>query len=656
MKQFIAISTETLDNKLVYINTSSGEALHNENGIDFESAIEFLFNLIYKREHRKQKTVFISYGFTRDNEFIFSTMSKEMKDKLFQSHIVKHKLNKLEFEQEKLDEQYFKYRLKDSIDGWFVRPDLTDDEKDELELADFNKYVNYLAQQELIEVKFNGFNISLANGKRLTIRKNNKSISIYDIYGFFKSDSLRDSCAKWLGRNIAILDRNIDFSNGGKMANDFNLSRIRSSVEVKAIADLATKLDAELSAIGCNLSRYHGATAVTSWLLTKSKAKDYFHSYRYKRQASGEFNKAVMQSYYGGRAEQFKIGTIKNVYIYDINSAYAFASSFLPVLLHKPRFVREYDEQPFSIWFVEYNFKNIGSYFGYLPNRANSNSTQYKVSGKGYFWFPEVQFLLQNFPECIKITRGFVWDYQTAPFTEHITAMYDLRLQLQHNGNPLEKVIKKALQSIYGKFCQHQGKGHFYNMSYAGFICSFVRRMLLDATFGKENATICFLTDAIHTTAELPISVSNQLGDYKQEFYEKVEYLDNGVYRCWNDGKVIKTKHKGSKTFDFDAALNDLNAKQYYKADNSIFIGHNIFSLNQFQNADYLHNVKLDKEINPLENVPRIFENKLDKDLTSGFLDSRIIDLYGGRESLLYKQNENNFNDFSLDTIQARTI
>lgn len=636
MKQFVAITTETLDNKLVLIQTSGGDSLSNENGIDFLQAIEFLFNLRFKQSNRKTKTVFVSYGFSRDNEFIFSTMSDTLKDKLFQSYNVKTALNRIAFENEKLDELFYK----------------TARDTQEFEQIDFDRYVNFLAEKDLIEVKINGFNISLANGKRLTIRKNKKSISIYDIYGFFKSDNLRVSCQKWLQVDYALLDRDLLLSNAS--INNNELLKIHANIECKAISELATKLNSELERQGINLSRYHGATAVTSWLLTKSKAKQYYHSYRYKRQMSGELDKATYQSYYGGRAEQFKIGTIKNVNIYDINSAYAFACGFLPVLLNKPRFAKHYTEQPFSIWYCEYNFKDNNPYFGFLPNR-NQNSTSYKVAGRGYFWFPEVQYILQNFPDAITIKRGYFWEYENAPFTNDILEMYQLRLELQAKGNPLEKVIKKALQSVYGKFCQHQGKGHFYNMFYAGFICSFVRRMLLDATAGKEKETICFLTDAIHTTANLDIPVSNNLGEYKKESYEKVEYLDNGVYRCFNGGEIVKTKHKGSKTFDFSAALSDLNEKQYYKADNSIFVGHNIFAMNQFSKAEYLHNFALDKDIKPLENCPRIFESK-QIDLSNGFLDSRINSLYAGKESGIYRHNDNNMNDFSLDTIEARQV
>jgi len=632
MKSFVAVSTEIINDKLVLINTSTGNFLFDENGIKFDKAIEFLFSL------RQEKTVFVSYGFSKDSEFIFSTMPKELKDKLFQSHNIKTQINKIDFEQEKIDELFFN----------------TAKNTQEFEQLDFEKYVNFISRQELLEVKSGDYRITLASGKRLTIHKGKKSISIYDIFGFFKPKNLTTSCKEWLDLDIQILDKTV--CNSLSDDNLLNFLRFANTQETTAIKSLVEKLDSELSKQGINLARYHGATAVTSWILTKSKAKEYFHAYRYKRQMSNELDKAAYQSYYGGRGEQFKIGTLENVNIYDINSAYAFASSFLPIMLSKLYFTKDYQEQPFSLWFCEYDFTDIDNcYFGYLPNREIYGQTKYKLKGRGYFWLPEIQFVLQNFPECIKIEKGFALDYEVAPFTEYITESYNLRLELQKQSNPLEKVIKKALQSVYGKFCQHQGKGHFFNMFYAGFICSFVRRMLLDATRSFEKETICFLTDAIHTTATLPIPISNKLGEYKLESYDKVIYLDNGVYQCWKNGEIIKTKHKGSKEFDFTAALKTLQQKQYYQADNKIFVGHNIFSLHQFQNAEYLRNIQLHKAINPIENVSRIFENK-QIDLSKDFIDSKPYNLYNGKESGLYRHNEMNINknDFTLDLINAR--
>jgi hypothetical protein len=98
-----------------------------------------------------------------------------------------------------------------------------------------------------------------------------------------------------------------------------------------------------------------------------------------------------------------------------------------------------------------------------------------------------------------------------------------------------------------------------------------------------------------------------------------------------------------------------MNKTGYYKADNSIFVGHNVFSLNQFTGAEYLSEHELNKEMKPTEHAPRVFEKKR-VDFSADYVDSLPVDLYGGRESLPYRLNDFNGNDFSIETVNARKL
>lgn len=638
-KTFISITSEIYKGKLVYLKASSGDALSIANGITFDKAIEFLFSLLKYRK-RKSGVVFVCYGFSRDNEFIFSTMSKENRNKLFQSHTVTKQLDALAEENEDFDDVLYNSKLKDSQD---------------YEQADFGKYVNTLAIKELLEVKHGDYKISLANGKKLTISKGGKSLTLYDIYSFFKPTSLRSAVKQWLDKDLPLLDRT-EF-NAMPILEQGELEQLKThaEIELSAIHELAVKLNTELEKININLQSYHGATAVMNAILGKAKAKSQFHNYKFKRQFSPENWKAINQAFYGGRAEQFKIGTVNNVKVYDINSAYAFASSFLPVMLTKFHFVKQWKSEPFSIWFCEYDFTDINPYFGLLPNRDVGNAIRYKLRGSSYFWQPEVSFILQHYPNCINIKKGFVLDYERAPFTKFVELFYRLRVELQQQNNPLEKVLKLALAALYGKFCQHNGKSPFYNLSYAGFITSVARRQLLEATLGNESATACFLTDAIHTTAKLNVPVSNELGEYKLTEYEKVVYLDNGVYQCYNGGQIVKTKTKGFRNFDFNTALKQLDEKKTYTGLAEFFVGHNLHELHTFINAGYLEDYAQNKTQNPINSLVRKFEN-WNCNLLDSYLDSNTINLFNGSESGLYKKSNFKDCDMALDTIEARRI
>lgn len=644
-KNFIGIETVIADNKLVAITLSDGGGVFCETGISSLTAIEFLFNLVHKRKddkYIKEGVVFVCYAFSRSNEFIFSGLPPSLRDKVFQSYQIRHKIDEIETEQENIDEILYSVP-KDS---------------QEYEQASFERHVNKHALTELTEVKYEGYKLSLLNGKSLTIRKGGKAISIYDIYGFFKGDSFTRVLSDWFDATTAKLGSLTTYTDYGEPLEYERLSKrvafavVRSSI----IARLADRVNNELSEYGINLTRYHGAGSIAGYWLGKMKAKSFFHNYRYRRQLSPELHKAINQAYYGGRAEQFKIGTLHNVKVYDINSAYANAIRYLPTLLRKPKFSMEWQPLPFSLWYIEYDFTKCDSdtslYFGLLPNRNIANHTKYKLKGRGYFWQPEIVYLIQNHPECINIKYGFVYDYDETPFDAEINRLYDLRLELQANKNPLEKILKLSLSGIYGKFCQANGKGHYYNLSYAGFVTSFTRAQLLNATRVAAANTISFQTDAIHSTEFLPIPVSDEIGEYKLSEYAKVIYLDNGVYQCYDqNGAIVKTKTRGFRGFDFNKAIEEIGRCRSFSGLVDIFVGHNLHQENLFKGAAYLSQHEINKQISPTENTitsARWFEDK-EIDLLSGYIDSRVNGKDSGRESASYQRVIFKGADLALD-------
>jgi len=631
-KLFIAITTRIVNNKLVLVTTNKGYSVYNENGLTFDAVIDFLYEL---RKLKTANTVFAFYAFSLDNEFIFSSLSKETKDKLFQSSGYRKQLAELEKETLDLQAEFYSKAI----------------EADRKEVIDFDLYVNKLAKIDLNEIKHRNYKIKLINGKFLTITKNKRSITFYDIYGFFRKP-LIETVKTWLHQDINIITD----------TNDLELYKANASKECKYIALLGEKLTKELSNVGINLRSFYGASAIASWLLSKSKAKNEFHNYNNPRTLAPELNKAVMQAFYAGRGEQFKLGTFNNINVYDINSAYAYAILDLPVLLRKPVFTTDFQTNPFSVWYCEFDFTSLSDclYFGYLPTRnKRTNHTGFYSSGKGYYWYSEIRFVLDNFPDCIKVKHGFVLpEYTKAEFTLAVNALYNTRKQLQAEKNPLEKVIKIGLSSLYGKFCQHNGKGFYNNFFYAGFITSHTRAMLLEATKGFEKETICFLTDAIHTTANLPLPLNDDIGSYKLTTGENASYLDNGIYRYWNvEKQAIKTATKGYKIFDFDKAIRELNEKQFFEAEQKLFIGHNLNTLNPVTFKDYLSVFAFEKHESALTDKffkMREFGNKI-VDLSETFIDSKIL-AGKAQESGLYKPNEFKDSDAVIDSLIAGKI
>lgn len=642
-KQFIAVTTKTLDNKLVYLTTSAGDTLFNVNGVHYTDAIDFLFSLSNKRK-RSKGVVFVCYAFQRDNEFIFSTMPKELKDKLFESHKIKKAKTELEVEIDKLEDDYWRF----------------DRDTQEFALTDFELYVNRTALAELNEVRVDKYLLDLANGKFLNIRKEKKSITIYDVYSFFRPRTLQRSIKDFLGLDVKYLHHNnFDFLDLAKGCIDLDKLKSHANLEADLVSRLVTELNNRLVCNGIKLKSFYGTGAIASHLLSKSKARKQYNSYSKKRQLPVEMSTSLRRATFGGRIEQIRIGTVENVRVYDINSAYPYAIKNLPIMLQKPFYVKDWQDIDFSFWQCDFDFTKAGLHIGLLPYRDIGGRTRFPLKGRGVYWNPEIKFILEHYPQCIEIDHGYIHIGERLEVCNLIDHFYNLRLKLKERNDPIGDVIKVGLSSISGKFFQQNGKGYYYNLFYAGYITSQTRAQILQAVKGFDRDIICFQTDAIHSAIDLNVPLSNQLGDFKKSEYEKVVYLDNGVYQCYQNGIPVKTKTQGFRLFDFAKCFKELSETKSYTALSEFFVGHNLFTRHLFTGASYLSDFGAEKTMSPASKdkiAMRYFEER-NVDLTKEYLDSFPVVEFNGLLSAPYNpMNTNRTTDICSDTIFAGRI
>lgn len=633
MKNFIAVTYLIKNNKIILAATSNGFSVYDANGINLKSLLDFLFSLLQFKKNKD--TVFCTYAAGLDNEFLFAALPVEIKDKLFQSVKFKKQLSILQNEQLELQKIFYSHNT-------------SAQEKEE---TDFNLYVNKLAIADLHEIIVDDYKIKLVNGKYLKLTKNSKSITIYDIYGFFRKP-LTDVIRRW--HNTAIIKP----ANG--LLSPEQIERTTAILLAKSIAKLGNDLASSLADNGINLAHYFGASCVSSWLLSKSEAKKEFYNYTNLRSLPCELSKAMLQAFQSPRAEQLKLGTVQDVNVFDINSAYAFACLDLPILLRKPIFVKDYTPSDFAIWYVDFDFTDINPYFGLLPTRdKKTNQSGWFLRGKGYYWNCEINYLLKLYPNNITVKYGYVWPKpKRAEFTKAINALYNTRKELDAINHPLSKVIKLALSSIYGKFCQQNGRGYYNNYFYAGYILSKVRTMLLQATQGNEHQTVCFLTDAIHTTADLPVEISNTIGAYKVNKYTVGTYLDTGIYRLIAETGKIKTATKGYRVLDFESILTQITEHQFFEAQQKIFVTHNLHELSPVTFKDYLSVLAFTKKESALADkrfkMREFAERKIN--FRQDFIDSEVINGSSSAESGVYKISDYKESDILLDALFTNKI
>jgi hypothetical protein len=448
------------------------------------------------------------------------------------------------------------------------------------------------------------------------------SYTLFDVFTFFGT-SFVNACRGFLGR----VPRAI--TEGKKQRSSFkrkDLPKIEryNQLEVKYLVKLCDRMNDIFLSQGIALKKWHGPGAVAEFVLGKKMLNihlDYpvFH----QDQVFPALFEAWDCAYYGGRFENMGIGTFENVFTYDINSAYPFALSQLPILTFGTRWKHQdkpalRDEQ-MSVYLVEWNASPKAP-FGPFPWRDAQGRIFYPTNGLGWYWKPEVVAALEMFGSAIKL-REVWYQEQGEPsrFGKEIPRLYELRKRLKRENNPGEYAIKIALNSIYGKLAQRVGNSPFRCIPWAGWITSQTRSMLLRASLGRERSILAFATDSVFSRVPLSLRCSGNLGDWKAERADQLLILMNGFYRLDDETRKRKSATRGlpavkdERTAEEDITWEDiiggLNRTQSFTYPFTQFVTHSmaIHFPNKFRGTR-LQFVKTEKTLRPFEGTRRIFE------------------------------------------------
>ena len=183
------------------------------------------------------------------------------------------------------------------------------------------------------------------------------------------------------------------------------------------------------------------------------------------------------KSYYGGRFEILKCGLIGESYLYDINSAHSFAIIQIPDLPKGKWIKRKSIHKDAKIGFFKIRAKIPDcKYIPPFPFRSKSDILFPSGEFETYCTLAELQACEgMNF---YRILEGyqFIPDLDIYPYREFIENLYQKRLKLKEQNNPLQLPIKIILNSIYGKTGQsvNHKMGNLFNPVIFAFILVFV--------------------------------------------------------------------------------------------------------------------------------------------------------------------------------------
>ena len=312
------------------------------------------------------------------------------------------------------------------------------------------------------------------------------------------------------------------------------------------------------------------------------------------------------EAYFGGRMECFKIGKFKNVYKYDINSAYPAVIKDL----REPLFyeIKKYNKEKIvdtNIYEVE--FEHLDKFqIGTLPVRLKNGYLVFPMKGRGYYYGVELK---QAIKRKVKVKIYNYLDIKLGDklFSGEIEKYYKLRQELKKKNDKRNLIIKILLNSIYGKFAQSTGRPRFRNLYLAGYITSSVRAKLLEATYNKDNDIIFFATDGILSKCKLDLPISYELGDWELINIKEAYVILSGVYKLIDSSGKI---HKGERGYklDFDELLKSIEKKGFYDVELPVFIS-NIYGYKNHKMylKDRCKFIKIKKRVDIKQQHKRLF-------------------------------------------------
>ena len=602
MTDFIGLSFGVRANKLCAIAASNGYGIADLSGITTREAFAFLWSLSYV----KQKRVIVAFDSAVDFELVLRDLTKTQKDKLFG---ITAKRNEVWYK----NEAY-------AGAPWPTQAVI------EKRRSDRNDVTEVL-----------GYRLSMLLGKVFRLARPKKAaFTIYDIEAFFSCGDLRETVKKYLGLDIpAIIDHKL------ALFQSITESELleRCFLEADYIKRLAEKVEQVIDPLNLKLRQWYGPSAIAARCLTKWKARSQAKRLHEKNSAS-ELLKAIDCALFGGRVELIKNGTIKDIRTHDLNSAYAYAVTLLSKFYKPLRFTRRYQDnkyEPFSVWLCDFELPESVS-IGVLPARSASGSISFRGRGRGYYWQPEVDYLRQRYPESFSVKWGYVGPYEQVSFAGEVEGLYQYRNELKVAGDKGESIIKLALANLYGKFSQNTGAAHFQCRAWAGWITSFVRRLLLEAVTGIEDKVICFNQDAVHLAGvEANVKTGSGLGEWKTDRYKQGTYAVPGFYDCepYPDGKAKSARRGVNLGLDWQRIRDDLSNRQCTELERSFFVGWQLAQSNPgAYGSQYLSEVQESLTLVPANLKARNYRGVAD--WNTEFADSTINRHFDGTLSRRY--------------------
>lgn len=405
------------------------------------------------------------------------------------------------------------------------------------------------------------YHIEWIRGKWLRVKNmaTGQSVKVFDVISFFQMSFVK-TLEKWqieipeMDEIVAMKERRGQFKWSEK-----EHQRIVDycGLELWALVELMEQfrryhIQADLP----YMTGWYGPGAIANGLLRRYNIKKHMLA------TDQEVNQAALHAYGAGRIERLLYGNYEGpTTILDINSAYPYSISQLPNLSGGWRLIKGEEatrKWPMSLYHVRMFHHN--DYASPLFFRR-PNDTIFFPNPKGkdfienWIWTPEyAQLVKWQIPHEVVECYRFQGDPHSRPFA-WLEEMYYKRLEWKKAGNPAEKNLKLALNSIYGKMVQQAGYESygkipvFHQIEWGGYVTSSTRAQLYNACREMQFLNVVGVeTDSIiiaGSNRPYSIRISDQLGEWGVSKYQGITYIQSGVYWLKQNGEWLDKYSKG---------------------------------------------------------------------------------------------------------------
>lgn len=416
-------------------------------------------------------------------------------------------------------------------------------------VCDFSRSeVQQLKTEGKVWIKSEGLLIEYLPKKwiRLYDSVNKQSVTIFDMFTFFMSSAMKAWEQYFVNDpELMLVVRRVGL---GKEARDsFEYEELETTIrpyfreELQLYRLLMHRLRDLLAVAGIYPKGWYGPGAIANALLKERT------DHLIQRDLPDGVIEASAYAYFGGRFEQFYTGQYKGpIYSYDIRSAYPHALRLCPDLgygtwEHSTGFPKELHE--FALYKIDFDYDRSGSPrlgFAHLPMpfpyRDDKGRVHYPARVRGWYWGCEVRQALRWFN--FRITESWVFHStsESKPFA-FLEDMYERRAKWKREGNQAQLALKLGLNSIYGKLAQRVGWNEedftppkWHQLEYAGFATALCRSMIYSAMMQNPLSIVAVETDGVFSTSELSLNIGSKLGQWEEERYDGLIYVQSGVY------------------------------------------------------------------------------------------------------------------------------